>query len=101
MRPSFETRPAAAPQDEGFYRRQFTAAPHNNFSIMNIQSSLRHDCWTILRVRWKWCTAPQTGQGGYSMHASVRAGFAAALVAFVTSTAFAADKPFQRFDLAD
>src|SRR5207302_10597428 len=41
------------------------------------------------------------GQGGYSMHASVRAGFAAALVAFFTFTAHAADKPFQRSDLAD
>src|SRR3954454_15178366 len=35
------------------------------------------------------------------MLASVRAGFAAALVAFSTFTAFAADKPFQRSDLAD
>src|SRR6476661_1675035 len=35
------------------------------------------------------------------MLASVRAGFAAALVAFFTFTAFAADKPFQRSDLAD
>jgi uncharacterized protein YfaS (alpha-2-macroglobulin family) len=35
------------------------------------------------------------------MLASVRAGFAAALVAFSLSTAFAADKPFQRSDLAD
>jgi len=35
------------------------------------------------------------------MLASVRAGFAAALVAFSVSTAFAADKPFQRSDLAD
>jgi uncharacterized protein YfaS (alpha-2-macroglobulin family) len=35
------------------------------------------------------------------MLASVRAGFAAALVAFSVSTAFAADKPFQRADLAD
>src|SRR5437764_2518730 len=35
------------------------------------------------------------------MHASVRAGFAAALVAFFSFTAFAADKPFQRSDLAD
>src|SRR3954471_20772283 len=69
---------------------------------MNTQSSLRHDCWTILRVRWKWCTGPGTrGQGGSSMLASVRAGFAAALVAFVSFTASAADKPFQRSDLAD
>src|SRR4051795_2072149 len=35
------------------------------------------------------------------MLASVRAGLAAALVAFSTFTAFAADKPFQRSDLAD
>src|SRR3954469_14844314 len=35
------------------------------------------------------------------MLASVRAGFAAALVAFVSFTAHAADKPFQRADLAD
>jgi len=35
------------------------------------------------------------------MLASVRAGFAAALVALVSFTAFAADKPFQRADLAD
>jgi len=35
------------------------------------------------------------------MLASVRAGFAAALVAFVSFTASAADKPFQRSDLAD
>ena len=35
------------------------------------------------------------------MLASVRAGFAAALVAFFSFTAFAADKPFQRSDLAD
>src|ERR1043165_8927170 len=35
------------------------------------------------------------------MLASVRAGFAAALVAFSTFTAFAADKSFQRSDLAD
>src|SRR5881227_2087893 len=35
------------------------------------------------------------------MLAPVRAGFAAALVAFSTLTAFAADKPFQRSDLAD
>src|SRR5256885_2161015 len=35
------------------------------------------------------------------MLASVRAGFAAALVAFFTFTAHAADKPFQRADLAD
>src|SRR5215210_79362 len=35
------------------------------------------------------------------MLASVRAGFAAALVAFVSFTASAADKPFQRADLAD
>ena len=35
------------------------------------------------------------------MLASVRAGFAAALVALFSSTAFAADKPFQRSDLAD
>src|SRR5438270_12960209 len=42
-----------------------------------------------------------TGTGGPSMHASVRAGFAAALVAFVSFTAHAADKPFQRSDLAD
>ena len=35
------------------------------------------------------------------MLASVRAGFAAALVVFSTFTAFAADKPFQRSDLAD
>src|SRR5436309_11482175 len=35
------------------------------------------------------------------MLASVRAGFAAALVALSTFTAFAADKPFQRSDLAD
>ncbi|TMJ01071.1 MAG: alpha-2-macroglobulin family protein [Alphaproteobacteria bacterium] len=35
------------------------------------------------------------------MLASVRAGFAAALVAFFTFTATAADKPFQRADLAD
>ena len=35
------------------------------------------------------------------MLASVRAGFAAALVAFSAFTAFAADKPFQRSDLAD
>ena len=35
------------------------------------------------------------------MLASVRAGFAAALVALVSFTAFAADKPFQRSDLAD
>src|SRR5215212_2316541 len=41
------------------------------------------------------------GQGGSSMHASIRAGFAAALVAFFTFTAYAADKPFQRADLAD
>ena len=41
------------------------------------------------------------GQGGSSMLASVRAGFAAALVAFVSFTASAADKPFQRSDLAD
>src|SRR5438270_5864761 len=41
------------------------------------------------------------GQGGSSMFASVRAGFAAALVAFFTFTATAADKPFQRSDLAD
>src|SRR6476659_2785250 len=41
------------------------------------------------------------GQGGPSMLAPVRAGFAAALVAFFTFTAFAADKPFQRSDLAD
>src|SRR5882724_8992339 len=40
-------------------------------------------------------------QGGPTMFASVRAGFAAALVAFSASTAFAADKPFQRSDLAD
>src|SRR2546421_9853384 len=36
-----------------------------------------------------------------SMLAPVRAGFAAALVAFFSFTAFAADKPFQRSDLAD
>src|SRR6476619_3287308 len=41
------------------------------------------------------------GQGGPSMLAPVRAGFAAALVAFFTFTASAADKPFQRSDLAD
>src|SRR5947209_1782540 len=41
------------------------------------------------------------GQRGPSMLAPVRAGFAAALVAFFTFTAFAADKPFQRSDLAD
>src|SRR2546423_2725839 len=41
------------------------------------------------------------GHGGSSMLASVRAGFAAALVALFTSTAYAADKPFQRSDLAD
>src|SRR5436190_1463715 len=35
------------------------------------------------------------------MLASVRAGFAAALVAFSAFIAFAADKPFQRSDLAD
>ena len=35
------------------------------------------------------------------MLASVRAGFAAALVALVSFTAFAADKPFQRADLAE
>src|SRR5437764_13076472 len=35
------------------------------------------------------------------MLAAVRAGFAAALVAFSFSTVFAADKPFQRSDLAD
>src|SRR5436305_2263319 len=35
------------------------------------------------------------------MLAPVLAGFAAALVAFSTLTAFAADKPFQRSDLAD
>ena len=35
------------------------------------------------------------------MLASVRAGFAAALVAFLSFTASAADKPFQRSDLAD
>src|SRR3954467_9251800 len=35
------------------------------------------------------------------MLASVRAGLAAALVAFSTFTAFAADKPFQRSELAD
>ena len=35
------------------------------------------------------------------MLASVRAGFAAALVAFFSFTAFAADKSFQRSDLAD
>ena len=35
------------------------------------------------------------------MLASVRAGFAAALVAFMSFTASAADKPFQRSDLAD
>ncbi len=35
------------------------------------------------------------------MLASVRAGFAAALVAFFSFTASAADKPFQRSDLAD
>jgi alpha-2-macroglobulin len=35
------------------------------------------------------------------MLASVRAGFAAALVAVFSFTAFAADKPFQRSDLAD
>src|SRR5436190_14839929 len=35
------------------------------------------------------------------MLASVRAGFAAAIVAFSVSIAFAADKPFQRSDLAD
>ena len=35
------------------------------------------------------------------MLASVRAGFAAALVALAVSTAFASDKPFQRSDLAD
>src|SRR6188472_2540534 len=45
--------------------------------------------------------APLWGQGGPSMLAPVRAGFAAALVAFFTFTAFAADKPFQRSDLAD
>src|SRR6187401_1892502 len=45
--------------------------------------------------------APLWGQGGPSMLASVRAGFAAALVAFFSFTAFAADKPFQRSDLAD
>src|SRR5262249_23416479 len=45
--------------------------------------------------------APFRGQGGPSMLASVRAGFAAALVAFFSFTAFAADKPFQRSDLAD
>src|ERR1044072_3344462 len=35
------------------------------------------------------------------MLASVRAGFAAALVAFFSFTASAADKPFQRSDLAE
>src|ERR1044072_6442191 len=40
-------------------------------------------------------------EGGYSMLASVRAGFAAALVALFTFPATAADKPFQRSDLAD
>src|SRR6476659_2291167 len=44
-------------------------------------------------------------QGGPKMLASVRAGFAAALVAlfsfFFSFPAFAADKPFQRADLAD
>src|SRR5262249_35572004 len=45
--------------------------------------------------------APFRGQGGPSMLASVRAGFAAALVAFSAFTAIAADKPFQRSDLAD
>src|SRR5437764_3870963 len=35
------------------------------------------------------------------MHASVRAGFAAALVAFFSFTAFAADNPSQRSDRAD
>src|SRR5437763_12838025 len=40
-------------------------------------------------------------EGGPSMLASVRAGFAAALVAFSLIPAFAADKPFQRSDLAD
>ena len=35
------------------------------------------------------------------MLASVRAGFAAALVALFSFTAFAADKPFQRSDLSD
>src|ERR1044072_5632079 len=40
-------------------------------------------------------------EGGSSMLASVRAGFAAALVALVSFTAFAADKPFQRAAMAD
>src|SRR5690348_11245540 len=40
-------------------------------------------------------------EGGSSMLASVRAGFAAALVALFSFTASAADKPFQRSDLAD
>src|SRR6266576_1375275 len=41
------------------------------------------------------------GSGRFLMLASVRAGFAAALVALFSFTALAADKPFQRSDLAD
>ena len=72
------------------------------FSIMNIQSSLRHDCWTIAYRQVEGMHGPDfRGPGRFSMLASVRAGFAAALVAFFSFTAFAADKPFQRSDLAD
>src|SRR4051812_33879026 len=67
---------------------------------MNIQSCSRHDCSTSVLAGGSDARPPGRGQGGPSMLASVRAGFAAALVALSTF-AFAADKPFQRSDLAD
>src|SRR5881394_2496846 len=55
--------------------------------------------------RWIGMHGPNfRGSGRFTMLASVRAGFAAALVAILCFTAFtatAADKPFQRSDLAD
>src|SRR5690606_18213343 len=44
---------------------------------------------------------PVRGEGGFSMLSIVRAGFAAALIAFSFVSAHAADKPYHRDDLAD